>query len=49
MTIAAHANSPLLRHCEAKEKITGERKFICRSNLKRLWNNEEIAFPKKSG
>jgi hypothetical protein len=43
MTITTSANSPPRRHCEAKEKIPGEIKFICRSNLKLRWNNEEIA------
>jgi len=33
MTVTINANSTLRRHCEAKEKITGEKKFICRSNL----------------
>ncbi|MGN6342155.1 MAG: hypothetical protein ACTHML_14375 [Ginsengibacter sp.] len=43
MTITTIANSTPRRHCEAKEKITGEKKFICRSNLILSWNNEKIA------
>lgn len=37
------ANSTLRRQCEAKEKFQVRKKIICRSNLKRHWNNEEIA------
>jgi len=37
MTVTINANSTLRRHCEAKEKITGEKKFICRSNLILRW------------